>query len=258
MRQRSAANLLTTVPTALQRAGDFSQTFNSAGQLIGIYDPVTTRASGSGFVRQLFPDNRIPSARIDPVARSVVRYYPLPNGPGDPNSGRNNYAASASRPTDINQYDIRGDQIINDSHRFFLRLSRRKLNIGLPDYFPADILIAQGDMYQPQNSVGAAFDYTWNVAPTFLTNFRLGFGRMLLAFRPRSDGFDPTQLGLPTYIRSRADRLMFPGFNFQDYYNLGNGGAQFRRNAFETYSLHWANSPATPWGASCWAWAVAC
>src|SRR5207245_5781205 len=31
-----------TVPTALQLTGDFSQTFNSAGQLIQIFDPLTT------------------------------------------------------------------------------------------------------------------------------------------------------------------------------------------------------------------------
>src|SRR5213594_943806 len=36
-----------TVPSDLQRLGDFSQTFNSAGQLITIYDPLTTRPDPS-------------------------------------------------------------------------------------------------------------------------------------------------------------------------------------------------------------------
>lgn len=245
LRQRSAANLLNSVPTELQRAGDFTQTLNSAGALINIYDPATTTRVGNAFVRQVFPGNVIPGSRIDPVARNVVRYFPMPNGPGDRFTGRNNFAAQGTSPTDINQWDLRGDQIINDNHRFFVRYSRRKLDIGLPDFFPAEILIAQTGTFEPQNSMGAAFDYTWNVSPTFLTNFRLGFGRMLLAFRPRSDGFDPTDLGFPTYIRENADRMMFPGFALTDYRGLGDGGAQFRRNAFETYSMHWANTKIT-------------
>src|SRR5262249_34185677 len=52
-----------TVPTDLQRLGDFSQTFNSAGQLITIYDPLTTRPDPSRpgrFIRDPFPGNRIP------------------------------------------------------------------------------------------------------------------------------------------------------------------------------------------------------
>lgn len=236
LRERSATNLLTTVPTAQQRSGDFSQTRNAAGNAILIYDPLTTVPSGSGFVRQPFPGNVIPSPRIDPVARNVVKYYPLPNGPGAVNSGINNFAAAGAAPTDQNQVDVKMDENLNDRNRFFVRFSHRKLDIRPPDYFPEDIRIAEGNMFQPQISNNAAFDYTYNVRPTFLTDFRYGFGRMLLKFRARSFGFDPTQLGLPAYIRDNADRIMFPGFSPQGYYALGNGGPQFRDNAFETHS----------------------
>ena len=41
-RRRDGAIDTLTVPTELQRAGDFSQTFNAKGQLIPIYDPNTT------------------------------------------------------------------------------------------------------------------------------------------------------------------------------------------------------------------------
>ena len=236
LRQRAAENLLTTAPTALQRAGDFSQTRNAAGQLIVIHDPVTTTASGSGFTRQAFPGNRLPANRIDAVANNVTRYFPLPNAPGDPNSGTNNYAAQGSGLTDINQLDVKADENLNERHRFFARFSRRNLNIVPANNFPADIAIANGAFLQPQYSTGAAFDYTWNLRPTFLMNFRAGFGRILLAFRPISDGFDPTQLGLPSYIAANADRIMFPGFGPQGYISVGNGGPQFRRNSFETHN----------------------
>ena len=41
-RQRQGFPYLVNVPTAAQRAGDFSQTYNASGALIPIYDPLTT------------------------------------------------------------------------------------------------------------------------------------------------------------------------------------------------------------------------
>src|SRR6266481_6388713 len=48
-----------TVPTALQRSGDFSQTFTKSGALIRIYDPLTTMPDASqksGYSRLPFPN----------------------------------------------------------------------------------------------------------------------------------------------------------------------------------------------------------
>ena len=57
-----------TVPTALQRKGDFSQTLNARGNLVPIYDPATT----SGNVRAPFQGNLIPPDRFDPVALGLL------------------------------------------------------------------------------------------------------------------------------------------------------------------------------------------
>src|SRR5688572_26032835 len=59
-----------TVPTTLQRNGVFSSP---------IFDPATTRQTGSGFVRDRFLNDTIPLDRIDPAARAVVERYPFPN-----------------------------------------------------------------------------------------------------------------------------------------------------------------------------------
>src|SRR5206468_11127067 len=82
-----------TVPTPLRRLGDFSQTFNSVGQLITVYDPLTTRPDPSRpgrFIRDPFPDNRIPPGRIDPVALALLRYIPMPNVAGESFTSANN------------------------------------------------------------------------------------------------------------------------------------------------------------------------
>ncbi|MEP7342242.1 MAG: TonB-dependent receptor, partial [Acidobacteriota bacterium] len=71
----------TTVPTALERSGNFSNTRDGNGNLLVIYDPATTRANpnGSGFVRDPFPGNIIPQNRIDPLSKRLLEYLPLPN-----------------------------------------------------------------------------------------------------------------------------------------------------------------------------------
>ena len=241
LRERSQSNLTTTVPTEPQRNGDFSKTLNSAGVQVVLYDPATTTRSGSAFVRTAFPGNAIPAARIDPVARNTVKYYPPPNRPPDNIGGTNNLALPGTAPTNSDAFDIKGDENINDRNRFFLRVSHRNYDLGIENRFPADIAVAQGGSFQPQISNNAAFDYTFNLRPTFLIDFRYGFGRTLLTFSPRSAGFDPTTLGLPPYIKANADGLYFPTFSPTGYLALG-ATSFYRRNAFETHNWSLNNS----------------
>jgi len=60
-----------TVPTALERAGDFSQSLNQDGQLRVITDPL----NGG----QPFPGNKIPQTRVDPNGLLLMNLLPLPN-----------------------------------------------------------------------------------------------------------------------------------------------------------------------------------
>src|SRR5207237_9864647 len=64
---RNPQSLISTVPTPLQRSGDFSQTFGANGKPILLYDPLTSAADPSRtgqYIRQPFPDNQIPANRI--------------------------------------------------------------------------------------------------------------------------------------------------------------------------------------------------
>ena len=70
-RKRGAtSSMAIQVPTPANLKGDFSDIRDNRGNLRVIYDPSTTRSDGrGGFTRDPFPDNRIPSNRIDPVRR---------------------------------------------------------------------------------------------------------------------------------------------------------------------------------------------
>ncbi len=241
LRQTTPANLNATVPTALQRDGDFSQTLNASGGLINIYDPTTTTPSGSGFVRQVFPGNAIPTSRFDPVSRNVMKYYPLPNEPGNLYTNANNYYVASTGSTVMDQFDVKMDENINAQNRFFVRFSHRNFDPQPPDYFPAEIRVAQGNTNTVDKFNNAALEYTYNPSATLLFSLHYGLARTAEHTIPRSLGFDPVQLGMPSYM-DQANDIMFPQFSPAGYRALGNGGAsQVQSNAWYTHSVELNN-----------------
>jgi len=68
------------MPTALERAGDFSQTTQTDGSPFFIRDPLATgtcspTTGGPG----CFPGNKIPADRINPIGKSLLNLFPVPN-----------------------------------------------------------------------------------------------------------------------------------------------------------------------------------
>ena len=237
LRQGTETEVTTTVPTALQRTGDFSQTFNSSGQQVVIYDPTTTVASGSGYVRQPFAGNKITS--INPVTAAILQYYPLPNQPGAPYTGTNNFFASGTSQLDIDTFDARVDEVFNERNRLFVSYSRRNVTSPPALLFPKADQIAEGGNSEPQVSNSAAIDYTRTVSPRFLIDVPFGFSRTFINFVPISAGFNPsTELGFPGYIAADADHLLFPGIAPANYYTLGDAAqGETRRGGFNIYFL---------------------
>lgn len=79
LHNRSEGYNQTQVPTALEKAGDFSKTVNGAGVVIPIYDPNTTVQVGTNYARTQFRGNVIPTARVNSIGSSLANLYPLPN-----------------------------------------------------------------------------------------------------------------------------------------------------------------------------------
>lgn len=102
-----------TVPTALERTGDFSQTLVEGGLPAAIYDPNTGVMQSNGkVIRQQFPGNVIPENRINPVAKIYASYYPLPNhAPLAGTSNKNNYIGGSTQQYHNDRWTGRLDQI---------------------------------------------------------------------------------------------------------------------------------------------------
>jgi hypothetical protein len=67
----NVGNKTVTVPTAAERTGDFSQTYDVNSRLRTIYDAQANQTP--------FPGNRIPANRISAMGASVLNLFPMPN-----------------------------------------------------------------------------------------------------------------------------------------------------------------------------------
>jgi hypothetical protein len=108
-----------TVPTALERIGDFSQSLNTAGNLRAIYDPNTTQTTNNGatITRTPFVGNVIPLTRQSFVARQYVAVLEQPTTNGTGNYHTNNYAVPLPLFYPYRNYSDRGDWVISSTMR---------------------------------------------------------------------------------------------------------------------------------------------
>jgi hypothetical protein len=236
LRQRGFRERLGTVPTSLQRNGDFSDTRVANGNLITIFDPSTTRPNGTGgFIRDAFPGNRIPQDRWDPVARNTLRYYPGVNQPGNAVTQINNFYNTGSAAVDTNNFDVRVDHNLTEKQRMFARYSYRRSFDGPPQLFPGETGVAEGRINNNDWGTNIVTDYTNTLNATTVLNVRGAFARNKFLFDNQGLGFKPSTLGLPTAIDAAVDREMFPAFGVGG--QVGIGGGDHRQSGFNNYSM---------------------
>src|SRR5438876_397901 len=137
-RLREALSYVSTVPTAAERSGDFTDRLTGAtfspcptpapNEIFDtgtIFNPFTTQnhacADGSGTVLLRDPIsngsqiNVIPSTMIDRTGSNVANLYPLSNGPGLVN----NYFSNPNRVNDQDSFDIRLDHRFREQDQIF-------------------------------------------------------------------------------------------------------------------------------------------
>jgi hypothetical protein len=118
--------IVRTVPTALERQGDFSQSVTRAGRVRTVFDPwssVRDPATGR-IVRTQFPGNVIPSNRLDPTALKMLAQIPMPNQPGN----TDNWQGTKTEEVDYWNFSQRVDVNITDNWKVFGRYGQFKAN----------------------------------------------------------------------------------------------------------------------------------
>lgn len=206
MRQRAGQVFNDIVPSVAMKGGDFS----GAG-LNTIYDPLS---------RTPFAGNTIPESRMSPQALFFSQYIPNPNTSGG------TAVFAPSQPFNTDQFTIRVDRNITDSHRVFVRWSFHNNDLSDPNSFPA---LGSAALSTRGQNIVAALSST--VRPTLINEFRLSFlpnTVNLQPYLPGTDfykeagitGFAGTGLvtGLPVLAGS------FPDFGWSGYASM-NGSA---------------------------------
>jgi hypothetical protein len=235
-RRSNSLGLATTrVPTLAERAGDFSANLggctsvggvpvpllNPAGAPTGdcvrvgqIFDPATTVANprydstrpvsafNPQFIRQPFPNNRIPDGRLSAVARSLIDFQ-LP--PPNLAAVDNNFIGPAGAVFDNDQYSGRIDHTFSDRDRIYGRLA-----------FQNNLRITQPTIILTQKNVqgqGRVFNSTWThvFSSTTINEFRLGYVRGV--YGDSIDTLDPAQFGFNNTFLATLPRIFLSAGN---------------------------------------------
>ncbi|WP_035957734.1 TonB-dependent receptor [Bryobacter aggregatus] len=236
--RRQIATVLRTVPTLPMRSGDYSATGTT------IYDPTTGNADGTN--RVAFPNNVIPTSRIDPAAKYMTDLIPQPN---QGNIFPNNYLAVGGYQFQRDNVDFKVNYTPTEKLQFFTRYSFSPSDI----FDPPSLGGAGGDATnggQPGNAPGriqsAAIGGTYTISPRLILDAVVGYTRLRLSAKnvdidknygldvlkiPGTNGSDPLQGG-------------YPRFTITGFASLGNPNVSnpflFRDNQYVTnWNLGW-------------------
>jgi hypothetical protein len=169
--------IVASTPTALEREGNFSKFDTASGSLITMYDPATTSPTATGYSRTPFPGNIIPASRLNPMAATVMTFYPLPNAtPSNAFTQDNNYDINAPAYQTQRQELVKIDYLLSAkdtlSGRYILNDS--KSNNGGSAIFPNPDFDYRYDNYSDRN---VNLSETHTFSPTVINQFYFGLLR---------------------------------------------------------------------------------
>jgi len=268
LRETRGLAFVNTVPTAETRVGDFSNFRNAAGNLITIYDPLTTRlnpafdptrpvsATNPQYLRDPFPGNVIPANRINPVGLNVASIYPMPNQPGN----FNNYVTTANRVSEDNNISVRADHRFGARDSVFVRYNYGRFKLDAPQgqaqcclETPADAAArfdlgpyVAGIQNTRLNTQGGGINYTRVLSNSLVNELRAGFARTVpFTFQSDFGRQAATSLGIQG-INITEFTTGLPNLNIQDFTGLSGGPAFLPVNPKQTHwqvenSLNWVN-----------------
>jgi hypothetical protein len=229
-RERVPFPVTQSVPSELERVGDFSDTRNASGQLIVIYDPLSTVPSGSGFARTAFPGNKLPGALQSAISKNLMEFFPHSNAPGNAYTRVNNYIASPNiGKYGYNAWYSKFDYMWNQNQRTSGSVSQ---NWGF------EYRAGNGIQNSPAKSgndplrrinYASTLDHVWTVNATTVVNVRAAWQRYInYSAQEQADSFDGSKLGWTRPIGS-APTVHFPQISYSGYLTMGTGGYSSNR-----------------------------
>lgn len=211
-RERQASTILTTVPTAAMKAGNFSGVNR-------IFDPTTTTPSGNNYSRVEFPNDTIPASRFDPIGAQIVALYPAPQT----SALANNYVATPIKQSTTDRGDLRIDHQLTSSQNLFARYSGDSSRLVVPDTFNQVIGGNENSFAGPDTILGQnmALGYTNVITPNVSAEYRFGFTKFKNFLLP-TDLTAPVWSQIPGRETSDPFQPTAPIISPSGYAGLGN------------------------------------
>jgi hypothetical protein len=208
---------LLTVPTAAERAGDFSALL-AAGSQYQLYNPYSAAQSGTTVTRTPFAGNMIPPNLISPIAAAYMQFYPQPNvtnGVGP--TGVNNYISNATTNDNFINFLGRTDYNMSERSRLLFDVRYTDYSQVKNNYFSN---ISNGSILIRQNW-GSTIDEIFTITPRTVLDIRANFTRMNEGHEVPSQGFNPTSLGFPSYFAGSSNYADLPIIALTTFQPLG-------------------------------------
>lgn len=209
-----------TVPTEMERNGDFSQSRDTNGRLRVVRDPNTERV-GTALNKSPFPNNVIPRSRLNPVGQSILRLFPLPNFV-DPNPTRVNQwnyialqSGSYPRRTEIVRLDYQALRNLQVNLRLNNTKDQQESPWGL--WVNGGVNIPLTPILFKQPGKGATLRTTWTVSPTMFNELTFGVSQNHLWYypvNPEAVNRQARGINVPQWNSGLNDGNYIPNMNF--------------------------------------------
>ena len=235
--QRQEYSAITTVPTAAERAGNFSG-------LSTIFDPTTGTATGQN--RTPYANNSIPTQLLNPSTLKMQSLVPLPNRPGN----SNNFFAQGNDIFDRHNGDAKVNWNINDKSSLFGKYSVMDATVGAPSSLGTgggNGLVAGGGSGNSHTLVQVAgIGYTHAFTPSLLFDANIGFARIgeYVTENDYGQNLGLNFLGIPGTNGPSIQQSGLPSFGITGFEPFGNPDTwtpEFRNDNVFTYvaNLAW-------------------
>ena len=176
LRERQGLTVVSTVPTAAQKSGDFGDTLSKAR----IYDPFSISPD---FIRLPFANNRIPASMIPTASRNLVALYPDPNLPGP----ANNYRFTPGLINNTNDFGASSDKILTSRTSLFARFNYQHRNQQSPSALPSpasDPRQHADDAHTLLTAWNTGLSHTYVLSPAVLNQLRIAVNEIRMNGQP--------------------------------------------------------------------------
>lgn len=219
-RQRSGTTDTLTVPTLLERQGNFSELG------VNIYDPKTTTTVNGVTTRTQFANNTITD--FDSVGSALISYFPEPTN----SKTANNFVKNEVDTNNSGFYIARVDQVLGARDKMAFRYIHTSTVANNDSVYP----VKAADPYADANTnddIGYA-QWLHTLSPAIVNDLRFTFEtRVNHASSAGIGGGWPTKLGISGVYSQNA----FPYFSASGYSALGTTSQERRQYPIDQYQL---------------------